>query len=394
MSGIELNQVNHFCLQKQHLTEDSKTSSIIQIVKDIGGLHATGPTTPYLSLFIRSNDFTKDALKKEMGVKWALGKIRSVRRTIYVLTKEMLPVYYQATKKLIQSRFQPFMEYTGIKDKEYQELSELILGILKNKGISTSDIKKALRIDKNVSGIVNLMCDQGLLIRGLPKRGWKSNNHTYFPFEGYFPDVDLNELPEAEARRLLVCQYLNSFGPVTEKDITWWTGLKKTLIRETLKEIERQITYLNISDLEHDFIMLYSDKSKIKNLDIPKKKAVNLLPAQDPYLMGYKERQRYLNYEHYSYIFDCSGNATSTILLDGRAIGVWDLIDDIEPVVKIFFFEKVKKNILSEVNFKAYKIGKFITDKEVQVKECDSMIPLTDRTAGGFMSPLRNCSGI
>jgi len=29
--------------------------------------------------------------------------------------------------------------------------------------------------------------------------------------------------------------------------------------------------------------------------------------------------------------------------------------------------------------------------KEIQVKECDNMIPLTKRTAGGFMSPLKDC---
>jgi len=40
---------------------------------------------------------------------------------------------------------------------------------------------------------------------------------------------------------------------------------------------------------------------------------------------------------------------------------------------------------------KAQKIGRFIADKEVTVKECDSMIPLKRRTAGGFMSPLKSC---
>ena len=34
--------------------------------------------------------------------------------------------------------------------------------------------------------------------------------------------------------------------------------------------------------------------------------------------------------------------------------------------------------------------GKFILEREVKVKMCDSMIPLTHRTAGGVMTPLRD----
>jgi len=38
------------------------------------------------------------------------------------------------------------------------------------------------------------------------------------------------------------------------------------------------------------------------------------------------------------------------------------------------------------------KIGKFITGKDIEIKECEDMIPLTKRTMGGFMSPLKDCS--
>jgi hypothetical protein len=55
MNNVDLNHINHFILRKQHLTDDSKTDNIVQIAKDIGGLHSTSSTTPYLSLFARTN---------------------------------------------------------------------------------------------------------------------------------------------------------------------------------------------------------------------------------------------------------------------------------------------------------------------------------------------------
>ena len=233
------------------------------------------------------------------------------------------------------------------------------------------------------------MCDQGLLIRGNPRKGWKSNIHTYYPFHDYFPEMDLNEPSEANAVALLVQYYLSSFGPVTEKDIVWWTGLNKTAIQGALKKLKEQIVPVGIDGFKNGLIMLQSDMA-LKNATPPKNRVVNLLPALDSYIMGYKERERYLSYEYYDKVFDRSGNATSTILLDGRVVGVWDFAEGKEPVVKILLLEEAENSVLSEIYSKAQKIGKFITGTEVQIKECDSMIPLTRRTAGGFMSPLRD----
>jgi hypothetical protein len=120
-------------------------------------------------------------------------------------------------------------------------------------------------------------------------------------------------------------------------------------------------------------------------------KAIAVGNCPGSYFMGYKERKRYLAPELHTKIFDRSGNATSTILMDGRIVGVWDFEEEIEPAIKILLFEKVKSNVLREINSRAKKIGKFIFGQEVQIKQCRSMNPLIERTLGGFMSPLRDC---
>ena len=54
-------------------------------------------------------------------------------------------------------------------------------------------------------------------------------------------------------------------------------------------------------------------------------------------------------------------------------------------------FNPIEKDLENELYNKAQRIGRFIFEKDVQVRECDSMTPLTERTAGGFMTPLKNC---
>jgi predicted DNA-binding transcriptional regulator len=387
-----LDRVNRFVLGKQHLTEDTKINDIYRIAQDICGLHATHPITPYLSLFIRTRKFKKEDLDEVLYEKRLLGKVRYARKTVYIIPRERISEVFSATKGLLKQRFGPYLEHLGMTEKDFGKASRSILDVLEGKGMTVKEIKKELEVDLNISAVVNLMCDQGLLIRGKPATGWKSIIHTYYPFHEYFPDVDLNEVDEGEAKKSMVRQYVASFGPVTLTDASWWTGFTKTEIKHILKDLKDDMASLEISGMDGEYVLLASDKKRLGSALVPEAPLINFMPLLDPYLMGYKERKRYLIPELQTKVFDRSGNSTFTILLDGRIVGVWDFDEEKEPTVKILLFEKTKPNVLKEIHSKARKIGKFISGDDVQIKQCRSMIPLTERTMGGFMSPLKGCA--
>jgi len=389
MDRVSLELVNYFILSKQHLTEKSKSDNALQITKDVLALHATLPKTPYLSLFARAKNFTREQLDEELYVKRNLGKIRFVRKTIHILPREMISIGYSATRKMSEIASERYSRYLGVSREEYDEMSKQILEILKGKGMTTTEIRKELETKQKLSSIVNLMCDQGLLIRGAPKKGWKSNVHTYYLFQEYFPDIDLN-IDEENAKKLLIKQYICSFAPVTLNDVAWWTGFRKREIRQILESFRDDLTHVEISDLEGSHIIPLSDQKSLDSLTTPKKHVVNFLPPLDPYMMGYKDRERYLSQEPYDKVFDRSGNATSSIIHNGKVIGVWDFKEDKYPLIKLFLLEEVEKNVLKDIHTNAQQTGKFMANKEVKIKECGSMTPLTKRTAGGFMSPLKD----
>jgi hypothetical protein len=192
--------------------------------------------------------------------------------------------------------------------------------------------------------------------------------------------VRLDSVPEDEAVVELVRRYLSAFGPVTENDIAWWTGLNKGDVREALRKLERETT------IEDGMVMFRADHGLLKAMSRGER-AVNLLPSLDPYIMGYKDRARFLDKEHYGFVFDRSGNATSTIVVDGRIAGVWDLDGQ---HVKLFLFNEVKKDTLVKICWKARDVGRFMIGGECEAVVCESMTPLADRTAGAVMSPLRS----
>ncbi len=389
MNSMNLDMINLFVLKKQHLADDSKIDDIVHVVRDIGGLHAQVPQTPYLSLFARTRNITKEDLDSELYSKKNLGRIKCIRSTLYILPKDMIAEAFAATRKMVSSSSGSYAKRFGITREKYEEISRKIVDVVHGRGMTTKEITKELGRGSNISLIVNLMCDQGLLIRGIPKAGWKSNVHTYYPFNEFFPDVDLNEFDKAGARISIIKKYLVSFAPAFENDIAWWTGFSKGEVRKILEELGDSITRMEVPDSDGTYIMLCSDKEQMEATGLPKKKNVNLLPVLDPYIMGYEERERYLDPEYYDYVFDFNGNAAPTILIDGRVVGVWDFMDDARPLVRVFLFEDVEMDALKEIHVKALGMGKFISGKEVQIKKCDSMVPLKRRTAGGYMSPLK-----
>lgn len=389
MNDIILNSINTYTIRKQHLTEDTKSEDIIQIVRDIVGLHATGSTTPYLSLFARTNHFTRTQLEEELYQKKNLAKIRFVRKTVYILPREFLPVAYTALNSIVEIASERFSGYMGINREQYSILSKSILELLGQGGKSTIEIKKALDTTLNISSIVNLMCDQGLLIRGKPKSGWKSNLHTYYLFQDYFPNLDLKSFDAEKAKKVLVQQYLASFGPVTENDIAWWTGFPKRDIGKVLDSLDDTIQYIRISGIEGDYLILSPEEYAVKSIEPLDTIEVSLLPGLDPYMMGYKNRERYLSPKNYEYIYDRGGNATSTLLINGEVAGVWDFVQTPKPLIKIFLFEECEDLLFQKISLKAQSLGRFITDQAVEIKKYDSMIPLTKRTAGSHMSPLK-----
>ena len=363
----------------------------MKITKDIVGLHATCPVSSFLSLFCRKANFTRDDLDRILYQKKQLGKIRFVRKTVHILPQDFIPTAFVATGKLIEQARKGYDKQLGISKEYYHQQSQTILKLLQDRSLTTRQIKEQLGPVKQLSFIVNMMCDSCRLIRGAPATGWKSNTHIYHRFDNYFPDLSLSSVNESEAITELLLRYLKAFGPVTLNDITWWTGLTKTKIQPALNQLQKRIMTIEIKELPDEHLMLKSDHARMKKANLSSKPTVKLLPLLDPYLMGYKDRNRYLSPENYDKIFDKTGNAANTILLNGRVIGVWDLDDQKEPTIKLHLFEKTPKNIQKMIATQAQKTGQFLTNQSVKIKTCNSMTPLPQRTAGSFMTPLKNC---
>jgi hypothetical protein len=120
---------------------------------------------------------------------------------------------------------------------------------------------------------------------------------------------------KAEAQAELVRAWLRGFGPGTEADLKWWTGLG-------LGEVRRALGAAGAVEVELEGgaagLVLPDD---VDPAPAPEP-WVALLPALDPTAMGWSGREWYLG-EHREALFDRNGNIGPTVWSDGRIVGGW-----------------------------------------------------------------------
>ena len=120
----------------------------------------------------------------------------------------------------------------------------------------------------------------------------------------------------------LVRRWLWTFGPGTEADLVWWLGATKTVVRAALAAVGAVPVTLDSGDLGY---LLPGDEVPD---EAPEGDWAALLPVLDSTLMGWKQRDFYLDPPLVPYLFDTNGNGGTTAWVNGRVVGCWVQDDD------------------------------------------------------------------
>ena len=105
--------------RQQYLAKPASGLTVEEVARDIGGLHATDPTTPYLSLFARMRDFPRERLDEALYERRSLGRIRCVRNTVYILPLEQIPAAFAATRRIAEVNAERFLRLQGVTVRQF-----------------------------------------------------------------------------------------------------------------------------------------------------------------------------------------------------------------------------------------------------------------------------------
>jgi hypothetical protein len=202
------------------------------------------------------------------------------------------------------------------------------------------------------------MCILGPLVRARPRGPWRSNHYAYAALSDWLPGIDLSNVRPEVARVWLVRRYLASFGPATAADVCWWTGFTARQTGAALDALSRSLTEVSLEGSEGTYWMLSGDLAQLRAFVPPPSPYTSLLPALDPYAMGYAGRGRFLAPAHERHVLDRAGNAMPTAWVDGRIAGAWAQRGD--GTVTYGLFEETSDAARASLDAEAARLEMFL----------------------------------
>jgi hypothetical protein len=311
-------------------------ASVEEAAQRLVGLHASDPATVFLAARARVEGFAPEALEEALYDEKSLVRVLGMRRTMFVTTRELAAVMEAAcTRALVpaqRKRLVRLIEDQGVAgdgDRWLTGVEAATMQALRAAGEATAaelvdavpELAVKLRFGegKSWAGTIGMstrvlffLATAGRIVRGRPRGSWPSSRYRWAPTDLWLGE-SLPGRDPATARRELVVHWLRSFGPGTLTDLKWWSGWNLGATRSALAAAGAVEVELD----EGSGYVLDGDETG----EAPPP-WVALLPALDPTIMGWKERDWYLG-AHAPRLFDRNGNAGPTAWVDGRVVGGW-----------------------------------------------------------------------
>ncbi len=365
---------------RHRLAPGSAADTVTVAARDLIGLHGTDPASVYLAAWARTPGADAAAVQHALYTERALVRMLGMRRTMFVVPVELVPLVQAACTDEIAQRLRRRLTsqlkqaaVAGDVPGWLAEVADATVAALARLGSATgAELAKAEpRLGTQImhaereryggavrisSQLLMLLSAEGRIIRGRPRGGWTSSQFQWQLLGTWLGDqVADGQLSAAAARAELARRWLSAFGPAPVSDLQWWAGW-------TAGQTKAALAGLDLTEVDLDGapgVLLAGDE--------PAPPAVEpwaaLLPALDPTPMGWKDRSWFLG-GHAPALFDRSGNIGPTVWWDGRIVGGWAQRKDGEIVYRLL--EDPGADAVAAIAVEAGRLGPLLGS--VQVK--------------------------
>lgn len=308
-------QLNRTTLARQLLLA-RETISAVEAVRRVVALQAQEAPSPYLALWNRVTDF--DPVELDVAfTKGDVVKASLMRITLHAVHLADYPMFHAAmaptlrASRLNDRRFTS----TGLSTVEVDQLIPELLKFTREPRTSAQVKEFFAEIGKGHERIWWALRTYAPLIHAPTGGPW------LFGFRPSFQAATA-ESPTDVPVPWLVRRYLEAFGPATVADISQFTLLTRTVVRDALMTLGDAL----IRRKGPEGAQLYDvPDGLVAEPDTPV--PPRLLPMWDSVLLAYHDRSRVIPPEYRSLVIKRNGDVLPTLLVDGYVAGVWRPVD-------------------------------------------------------------------
>jgi hypothetical protein len=369
--------------------------TLVDAVQRRPGIYGPNPIA-FLSILARRPSVTIGDLEEALVNDRALVRAGAFRTSLFLIATEDYPLYFRAFNNMLSKAGMDKLRAGGVDDhtlviyahrlreskfpmsKASAELLDIILPVRDKK--PPQDIARL---------IFRKLCDLGVLVRTTSK-GWKGNQYNYALVENWLNGMNLTKEQGDQARTEVTRRYLSTYGPARVEDVEWWTGFTPQEVRRSIDNLGREVLQFPVEGLDDKMIGLRETVESIRKWQCEPGR-VQFLPLWDAYLLGWADRTRVVSPKLAPWVYDAAGNTASTIVEDGRVIGLWQFRDGDSITLEFHVFEPYA-NRLNAIRLAAddyaSSLARVAGSSDIRVIERALPVALADRPPASFMWPL------
>jgi predicted transcriptional regulator len=366
---LDRSKVMNYIFMKHNVLPDFRSKDVSSVIDNLFGLHAARLPTPFTTLFTRVPDFETQTLWNHLYVQNDHIKLRCMRRTLHILPLKYAPIAHRATMHFRLADCFTLYKKLGA-DLDYTaKIKAIILSFVQSKPMTPKEIVSLLKFElgklsdednKVITTAIKELWEAGELCYINKSTHWGKEERYYGYTPSIYPNLHLNQMDAKEAQKKLVFYHIDRFGPVSIKDIAWWSGLSVKVIRDSIKELGNEVIRLELDATNTAYFMTEKGFTHYQNFSFQTDNWLTLLAYEDPTLKGYYEsRFLYVDQKHYELLFNKIGESRASIILNGKAIGVWT-IDKPKRKIDWMTFEKVDKSVEKQIKSKMEQMHSFL----------------------------------
>lgn len=307
MRVLTLRELNRTLLLRQLLLRRERLTPA-RAIERVAALQAQWVPSPYVALWSRVQDFTRDrliqALRRDQVVKAAL-----MRGTLHLASARDYPLYSTALRRKVAP-------WTTGRPEPDRELVAAVAAYVRGEPRTRAELVGFLQDHRGPGTQMENLRDLAWLRHLIPLEPLPNTGEWGFVRGVRLRAMEFAAPPQEDALAHLVRRYLAAFGPATRADLGAWSGQALSTLAPTLERLR----------LRH-----FLDEDGRELLDLPRapltdprvKAPVRFLSRWDELLIGHADRRRVLAAEHAERKLVLGGE--QTVLVDGFVAGTWKL---------------------------------------------------------------------
>jgi hypothetical protein len=327
MVSLNWKQVSTWRIAQHHLLERAERGRLLEVVAQIGGLHAQVMSAAELAVWARVQDVTPADVQVALWSERSLVKTWAMRGTLHLLTASELPTYAAALGHSVAEFYRKpyWLKYFGLTLAELEAITEGVRTTLAGKGMTREQLAEALTKGARNPKLRELLgLGWGMLLKPAAHCGYlcfgpnQGQRVTFVQPEkwlGGWRKVD----PE-QAQQAIVRRYLTAYGPATTDDFARWWGVTTARAKQLLRSLGDEIVEVDVEGRQ-----AWALASTVKQMAALKPaRVVRLLPLFDPYTVAVSSHSEHLSpAAERKRIYRAQGWISPVVLVDGRMEGVW-----------------------------------------------------------------------